>query len=364
MTTGGNLYQYIKDGIDQEYSAFLNTAYGNRLIRESIILVAEKMYLNNRTQKTADELSPLTVLDAQIPVRNNRFHTSPLRVASVTFIGTTVTLTTDQQHQLAVGDTITVSDVQGITVGGAYTIVSVPSPTQVTFIEPAVAGVYVPNTGNVTHGYMLPNMQHPLAIETTFLEDVPVNVFGIGTVVTAPDPYVSFAEKNTVRTSSVIRISGALGVTGLNGTFYTKQRNRNSYYLFLDANFTQPAVLSGTYQGGGAARVVAKEYATKLHSDRRIAPSSNAKVWRPKYGISDNTIELYPKQNICESVTVDYLKQPPFEVSVTDSTLDLELFYNFKFLMRVKDECIVQYMLRMRELPQAQAEMVNTNINQ
>lgn len=364
MTTGVDIYRYIKDGIDQEYSAFLNTAYGNRLIRECIILVSEKMYSTNRTQKTSDELSPLTVLDAQIPVRGNRFNTSPLRVSAATFIGTTVTLTLDRPHQLVTGESFTVSDVQGITIGGAYTVASTPSTTQLTFIEPAVSGVYVAGTGNVTHGFMLPLMQHPLAIETTFLENIPSYVFGIGTVGVSPDPYVSFAEKNTVRTGSVVRISGALGVVGLNGTFYCKQRNRNSYYLFLDADFTQQAILSGVYQGGGVARIVVKEFATKLHSDRRIAPSSDATAWRPKYGITDNAIELFPKDNLCESVSVDYMKQPPIEISVTDSTVDLELYYGYKFLMRVKDECVTQYMLRMRELPQAQAEMVNMNVNQ
>lgn len=363
MTTGADLYRYIQDGIDQEYSAFLNTAYGNRLIRESIILTAEKMYSTNRTQKTVDELSPLTVLDRSIPVRNNRFYTTPLNITSITFVGTTVTLSVGQAHGLSIGDTFTVSDVQGIVVGGAYTVITVPTTTSVTFVEPAVSGTYTPNTGNVTHGYMLPDMQHPLVIETTFVETLPSDLFGISSVGTAPVPYVSFTYKTTVRTGSVIRISGALGVTGLNGTFYCKQRNRNSYFLFLDANFTQAATLSGTYQGSGVARVVVKEYATRLHSDRRIAPSSDANPWRPKYGISDNTILLYPQEQTCESVKVDYLKQPPFEVSVTNTTLDLELYYNFKFLMRVKDECVIQFMFRMREDGQAQAEMVNSQMN-
>ena len=363
MTTGAQLFQYIRDGIDQEYSAFLNSAYGNRLIRECIILTAEKMYSSNRTQKTVDELSPLTVLDKSIPVRDNRFYTTPLRVSFVTFIGTTVTLTVDQPHGLAIGNTLTVSDVQGVTIGGSYTVVSVPTPTSITFIEPAVSGVYVPNTGDVTHGFMLPDIQHPLAIETTFLETLPSDLFGISNVGTAPVPFVSFAGKTTVRTGSVIRISGALGVVGLNGEFYCKQRNRNSYFLFTDANFTQTPTFSGTYQGSGVARVVVKEYATRLHSDRRIAPSSDANPWRPKYGISDNAILLYPQEQTCESVKVDYLKQPPFEVSVTNTTLDLELYYNFKFLMRVKDECVIQFMLRMREGEQAQAEMVNSQMN-
>lgn len=364
MITGANLYQYLKDGIDQEYSGFINTNYGNRLIRESIILVSEKIYLANRTQKTVDELSPLTVLDASITVKGNRFYTSPLRVTSATFIGTTVTVSTEQAHQLSVGDTFTVSDVQGLNINGTYTVASVPTASQVTFVEPAVAGTYVANTGNLTHLFMFPRMQHPLAIETTFFEDLPDMVFGIGTVGLTPVPYISFSEKNTVRTGSVIRISGALGVVGLNSTFHCKQRNRNSYFLFLDAKFTQPAVLSGVYQGSGVARQVAVEYATRLHSDRRIAPSSDAKVWRPKYGISENSIELFPKDATCESVKVDYLKQPPVEVNVQDTTLDLELYYNYKFLMRVVDEAVTQYMLRMRELPQAQAEVVNSTMNQ
>ena len=365
MTTGASLYEYIEDGIDSEWAGYLNPSSANMLIRESVIRVVEKIYSTNKTQKTSDELSPLTMMDATINIRGNRFYTNPLRVSGATFIATTVTLTTALPHQLLVGDTFTVADVQGLNINGSYVVVSVPSTTTVTFIEPAVAGVYVAGTGSVTTSVMFGDMLHPLAIETTFLETKPSDAYAVTNIGTGSSPfYVSFMEKTTIRTGSVIRLSGILGVVGANGDFYAKMRTRNSFYLFLNANLTQAAVLSGTYQGGGVARLVVKEYATKLHSDRRIAPSSDASAWRPKFGVTDNAINVYPTTDTCESVKVDYIRKPPVTIDVNDTDVDLELYYDFKLLMRFKDDAVTQFMLRMRELPQAQAEAVDSNMNQ
>ena len=364
MTTALNLYEYIQDSIDSEYSGYLDPARANFLIRESVIRVIEKIYSTNKTQKSTDELSPLTNLDAAINIRGNKFYTKPIRVSAATFVGTTVTLTVAAPHQLLVGENITIADVQGLNINGTYAVVSVPTTTTVTFIEPAIAGVYVNGTGNVTTGIMFPDMLHPLAIETTYLETLASEAYSITNVSTTSSPYhISIMEKSTIRTGSVIRLSGILGVVGANGDFYVKMRTRNTFYLFLDANFTQPAVLSGTYQGGGVARVVVKEWATRLHSDRRIAPSSDANAWRPKFGVTDNSISLYPTTDVCESVKVDYIRTPPITIDVNDNDIDLELYYEYKLLIRFKDEAVTLFMLRMRELQQASAEAVDANMN-
>ena len=363
MTTGAQLYERIQGSIDQEYSGYLDPDTANFMLRESIVRVSENIYSKNKTQKTSDELSPLTVLDRAITVRGNSFYTSAIRVANATFIGVTVTLTTDTPHQLTVGESFTLADVQGLNINGTYTVVSIPSTTQLTFIEAAVTGTYVQGTGGLTHAYMLADMQHPLAIQTTFPFVTPLSAYEISAVNTSATPFISFTYKNLVRTGSQVRVSGALGVTGLNGDFYVKMRNRRSFYLFTDKALTIPAVLSGVYQGSGVVRMIVKEYCTRLHSDRRIAPSSNGDVWTPKFGISENAILLYPSDATCESVRVDYLRQSPVQVDVLDVATDLELYFNFKFLMKVKDDVVVLWAMRMRELPQVQAEMTDANMN-
>lgn len=364
MLTGLGIYQYIQDGIDQDYSGYLDEARANDLIRESVIRVSEKIYSNNKTQKSADELSPLTMVDVTIAVRGNRFYTNPIRISAATFISTTVTVTTELPHQLVAGDSLTIAEVDGLNINNTYTVVSAPTVDSVTFIEAAIAGLYVAETGSLTSPFMLADMQHPLAVQTTFLETLNSDQYAVSGMGTVSSPFhVNFSEKNAVRTGSVVRISDVLGVTGASGDFYVKMRTRNTFYLFLDARLTQPAVLSGTYQGGGVARLVVKEYATRLYSDRKIAPSSDASPWRPKFATTDNAINVYPTEDSCEDVKVDYIRKPPVTIDTGNDIVDLELYYNFKFLMRIKDDAVMQFMFRMRELQQAQAEAVDSNTN-
>lgn len=362
MTTGADLYKFIKDGIDQSFSGFLGTLRANRLIKDSHIKVIERIYSNNKTQKQTDELSPLTLIDRQITVRGNSFRTEPLRILSFTVVGTTATIQTDSPHQLVIGDTITISEVTGFTpsLDGSYTVVTTPTADQLEVTVVAVVGTWTQGTGGITHDFMFPNMLHPLAIETTYRDN---DLMFLSTVNTGATPYISFTRYSTVRTGSRIVIENALGVVGLNATFYCKERNRTSYFLFTDALFQTPAVLTGTYQGNGRARMVVSEYATRLHSDRRIAPSSVGDSWAPKFAIDQNTIRLFPTDATCESVKVDYIQAPTLDIDVANTSVDLEQYYTFKHIMSIKDQCVTSYMIEMRELQQAQAEAAMQQAN-
>ena len=361
-TTGQDLFRFIKDGIDQQWTGFLNSARGNRLIRESEIRVVEKIYSQSRTQKQSDELSPLTLLDRTITVKENYFSTDPLPITAFTVVATTATLTTEDPHQLSIGETISILGTQGFTpdINGSYVVLTVPADNQITFTVVAVTGTWIAGTGHATHAYMFPNMLHPLAIETTFIEDA---VLALSTVDTSATPHIKFSRYTNVRTGTKIRIQNALGVTGLNGDFYCKERSRTTYFLYTDEAMLVPAVLTGIYQGSGKANIIVSEYATRLHSDRRIAPSSNGDEWTPKYGVDGNTIKLYPETSVCESVKVDYMQNPIVTIDVLNNAVDLEQYYTFKYIMKIKDECVMNYMIQMRELPQVQAEMANNQAN-
>jgi hypothetical protein len=363
MTTAADLFMFINNGIDQSYSDFLNIPRANRLLRESEIRVAESHYRKNRTQKQADEISPLTVLDSSIPVRNNRFRTTPLRVTALTVVGTTATITFEEPHQLLATEAFTLADTQGFTpsINGNYTVATVTSTTQLTFTVVPVTGTWTSGTGEVSHGFMFADMIHPLAIRTTF---VGTDNMAIQDVIVNANPYLKFTRPNYVRDGSLIRVTGTLGVTGLIGDFYCKFRNRTSYFLYTDEALTIPAVLSGTYQGSGVVNLIVTEQATILRPDARISASTQeTDEWTPKFGVSENGINLYPRNKVCDSVEVDYVKDPPIVMDVVNTTLDLELYYNFKYLMRVKDEAVNIFLLQMRELPTAQAEITTTQMN-
>ena len=278
MTTGAEFYNFIKNGIDQNYTGYLNSTRANRLIRASEIRIAEKLYSTNKTEKTSDELSPLTLMNQVITVRDNRFYTGPLRITAATFIGSIVSVTTDFEHQLQVGDSLTISDLQGLNINNTYTVLTVPTPNQVTFTQIGVVGVWVQGTGSISTPFMFANILHPLAIETTFTDNE-----------------------------------------------------------LLDIEFVSTA---------NVPKIIVSEYSTRMHSDRRIAPSSQADVWAPKYGISNNSIILFPTNSICDSVKVDYMRYPPITIDVLNTTVDLEQYYDFKYLMKIVDEAVVSFMLQ------------------
>jgi len=255
--------------------------------------------------------------------------------------------------------------VQGFTPninGTGYTVVSVINTTQLTFTVVPVTGTWTAGTGEVRTGYMYADMIHPLALRTTFVGGDQMEISDV--ILTGNVPYLKFTHPNFVREGSNIRVSGALGVVGLVGDFYCKFRNRTSYYLYTDSALSVPAVMSGTYQGSGIVRLIVTEQATLIKPDARISASTqDSDEWTPKFGVSENGINLYPRNRICENVEVDYVRQPPVVMTVTDNVVDLELYYNFKYLMRVKDEALTIFFEQMREDKSVQMQMVENQLN-
>lgn len=363
MLTGSDLYKYIQNGVDQEYSGFLDEIKGNRLIREAEIRVAEQKYQDPDNQKTADDTSPLLLLDQSLTVRTNRVRTNALPISGFVVVGTVATITLEEEHQLQVGDSFTLSNTQGFTpvLDGVYTVTAVTTTLIVECTVPAVVGTWTPNTGDIKHDYMFSDMFHPFAIKTTFVDSEQSMV---NTLSLTGNPYIGFTGKEKYRTGSLVRITGSLGTPGLDADHYLKQRNRKTFYLYQDKALLTPSVVTGSYLGAGLVREVISEWATKLVSDRRIAPSSQGTVYQPKFGINNNGLDMYPKDNVCESVSIDYMRRPYVEILTTDTTKNLEDYYEFKYLMRIKDTAVTMWEIRMRERQQAQLTVADGNLNQ
>jgi len=363
-TTGADIYRFLKDGIDQGYSGYLNTSKANRLLRETVAEVVEQNYRSPESQKQNDQLSSLIVLDEVIEVRGNRVYTVPLRVSALTVVGTTATITIYSNHQLLTGDTFSLKNLTGFTpaITGDYTVASVISTVSFTFTVAATTGTWNSETGQLTHAFMFENMMHPLTMQSTFVDPSRNEVSSVnpGTAM------VTFLWATAIRSGDKIRIENALGVTGLNADFYAEVRSRQGsvLYLYSDPNLLVPVTsLSGTYQGGGIAKIIVDEYMTKLFPDRRIAPSSDSDAWHPKYGTNDNGFNIYPNNQVCTSIKADYIKNPEVEIDTLDAKLDLELYYPYKFLMHIKDRAVTTWMIRMREEETAQISNAQDNTN-
>jgi len=349
MTTGEDLFKYLKNSIDQEYSGYLDTTKANRLFRETVIEVIEQKYRGIEDQKHDDELSNLILLDQEITVRGNRVRTVPLSISDLVFVGTTATITFNVPHQLVTGDSFTIANTQGFTpaMNGQFTVGAVISDLVFQFTIPVTTGAWVVNTGQVTHAFMYPDMMHPLTMKSTFVDSNRNSISSVN----ISSGQVRLSAASNIRTGSKVRITNGLGVTGLNADHYAKVQSRlgDKMYLFQDSALMIPSVLSGAYEGGAAVRLIVDEYMTKLFPDRRIAPSSQGDVWTPKYGTDDNGFNIYPLNEICTNLTADYIRNPTVTIDTTDNAIDLELYYPFKLLMHIKDRASTTWMLRMRE---------------
>lgn len=349
MTTGAELLQYLKNALDQPYSGYLDTTKANRLFKETVIEVIEKKYRGVEDQKHDDELSNLILLDQEITVRGNRVRTVPLSIADLVFAGTTATITFTVPHQLLSGDSFTIANTQGFTpaMNGTFTVGAVISDLVFQFTIPVTTGAWVVSTGQVTHAFMYPNMMHPLTMKSTFVDSDRNSISSLN----SSTRLLRLSSASNIRTGSKVRISGGLGVTGLNTDHYVKVQSRlgDKMYLYQDSALMIPSVLSGTYQGGGVMKLIVDEYMTKLFPDRRIAPSSQGDVWTPKYGTDDNGFNIYPLNETCTNVTADYIRNPVVTIDTADNAIDLELYYPFKLLMHIKDRAAVTWMIRMRE---------------
>lgn len=349
MTTGAQLFQYLKNALDQPYSGYLDTFKADRLFRETVVEVIEQLYRSPESQKQNDELSSLILLDQTISVRGNRVRTVPLSISDLVFAGTTATITFNTPHQLISGDTFTIASTQGFTpaMNGTFTVGAVVSDLVFQFAIPVTTGAWVANTGQVTHPFMYPDMMHPLTMKSTFVDSDRNSISSLN----SSTGLLRLSTASNVRTGDKVRISSGLGVTGLNTDHYVKVQSRlgDKMYLYQDSALMIPSVLSGTYQGGGVMKLIVDEYMTKLFPDRRIAPSSQGDVWTPKYGTDENGFNIYPFNETCTNVTADYIRNPVVTIDTKDTAIDLELYYPFKLLMHIKDRAATTWMIRMRE---------------
>lgn len=64
--TGAEFYTILQQKIDKAYSAYIDTTKADRLIRETIYRLVEKLYMGLVTQKEVDELSSMIVKEQSV----------------------------------------------------------------------------------------------------------------------------------------------------------------------------------------------------------------------------------------------------------------------------------------------------------
>ncbi len=337
--TGSEFSLIFDNKIDKSYSAFYNTTKKDRLFKEALLSCIEKKYRSMDTQKEYDEISTSIKTGIVYSLNNNVIPTAPIQIALASAIGTAVTITTFLEHNLAAGDSVTVSGISGgvVNINQTATVVSIVSSTVFTYTAAiAPSGVITPNTGYITYSKMISDYLHMLAIKTKFSFEL--DMVDIESINNASPIIVMLEGQNNLRTGEQIYVSGVSGNTNANGYRYIKKVNRYKVALYSDAKLTTPVSGNSNFFVGGSISRVFYNYATMQISDRKISVFNPPTVDYPSYEMGRNRIKILPLAETCSEITVDYISNNIKLIVSTDTAIDLEQYYPAKFLYYVADE--------------------------
>lgn len=345
-TTGADLKAYLNQKFDQAYSAYFDDTKLNRLIRESAYRSAEIKYRELLTQKQYDELRGFLKVNQVLTLSNSRLYTDPIQIVNVTG-SAPITVTTSRPHYLVTGQSVTLSEIQGTAPlpNGSFAITV--TGTRTFTANTSFGGAYVANTGLVTPANAITDYYHYLTSKAYILGTA-VNITavttGATTIVTAPG--------HNLRSGDSVGILNVGGVTGIN--------TQHDDITVLNATKFQIGTTSGTYTSGGTVQLVNYNYATLLRPDKKTFVYSSANANFPKYEIGESMIIYSPSTT---EVTIDYMAKLPFEINVTDDTVDLEIYYNPKFLYYICDQIVLNEGSQVRdgEIQQSASQAIVNN---
>lgn len=346
--TGFTAGKYWEQKVGQSYTGYLDSTKKNRLFKDALISLVEQKYLRENTTKVYDEITFVTKTNVIFGVNNNQLHIAPIQISNIVVGGTTGTFTTFLPHNLVTGQVITISDVLAtiFVPNGNYTVSVVDANRfQATVI--GSSGVYTANTGTFTYATMIPDYWHILAIKALFSQRI-YDITITGASNTSPIS-ITLASYNKLRTGDKITISGVLGNTNANGTFYIKKTNNFKVALYSDINLQNPVVGNGAYTSGGIISEVVYRYCTPYISSAKIGFLNIPNITMPSYEIADDYLKIYPQEQICSEVTIDYIKTPDKVIDVTDNVTDLTLYYPEKFIYAIINQAAILFAQEVRD---------------
>ena len=176
-----------------------------------------------------------------------------------------------------------------------------------------------PTLGIIDISTQLPNYMHVMYMVSKY--EFPVEVTGVsGTTLTAVNHTLRKGDsiKSGVTIYEVKKVKGDtfdLGVSGL---------TTGTYYKIFEKSVRQ------------------------IQSDRKGSSFHNPTTTTPMFEpINDGTttpkaIKILPSANLV-SVEIDYVRLPPLDIDVANTSTALEDYYSSKFIYRLMDECVLNF---------------------
>lgn len=338
--TGANLYSDLKIRVYQGGAgAFLNTSRANYVIWTAVKELIEKRYNSLIKQSSTDEINSLIKVDRLFT--HNGSGVVSLKPLDILTITSTITniyrIKFDRPHNLpSSGGRLYF---QGIVGGLPSTqlnnqgfLVSYVNDTEVNLSQTganpagysAGTGYALMDTLTSTRN-LISDYYHLLAVAIQGFAVTPIKIQSVDSTLSRVA-----LKSNNIRNRE--RISLFLPGTTLTQSGYAKMINRSTLELYTTPMLTTKITWTGTYTGNGEVYRYMERYAEPSPSDMKISPYE-ATDYFPLYQVADNQLSLSPVYNEM-LLKVDYISNAA-EISVTDTSRDLLLDFNWNFIGEV-----------------------------
>jgi hypothetical protein len=317
MLTTNDILKLFNQKIDKTYTGYFDNNKLNRWFYEALLEGVESKYLKLDQQKIYDELRWLVSTEQPYNAFNNKVFLQPMLITSISYTSTTITFTTEFDHNLLAAGNVTISNVgtqilvSGNSIDGVYTINSVTNNTFTVSVPAHPTGTYTQITGLVSSGVWVYDYWHQFTLKCIFEEPLE---YTIESIKTGTQTVINFVEPINLRPNEIIVISGITGtgdIIYLNDTFGVLKNT--DYSITLDVNTT-----GGVYTSGGTFIRLQEQYARYNFSDRKISEFGIPSVIHPKFEIADLYMKLYPENRVCRSIKLDYLRKPKYLIEFVD----------------------------------------------
>jgi hypothetical protein len=149
---------------------------------------------------------------------------------------------------------------------------------------------------------------------------------------------------HTLRKGSTIKLSGTTYIVSkVSGDTFQAKTTAGAF-----------ATTAGTYTWMYSLEM------RQMSSTRKAGSFHKANIVTPRYEFTNNgtsqfrTLKLNPAP---ATISIDYVRVPPLDITVTDTTIELLNYYSQKFLFRLMDECVLNFGAQTKDYQTKQSAM-------
>lgn len=365
MLTTSQIKSYFLNKIDKSYTGYFDDTRLNRIFKSALLNSVEQKYRTLDQEKVYEELRFLIKTEKEFVPNNNKIYLQPLSISAITLGVGTATIFTELPHNLIAGDEVNISGVTDITgsINGNFTVTSSANEYSFVITQAGLGGTYTSITGllqnnPLSNSNWIFDYMHLLTVRANFK---PIKNLIISSVISGGITKITFTTPHNIRPQELISITGTTGtgtIDDLNGTWNILRYD--DYSIWINVSTT------GLYTGGITIKEYYYEYCKYNYSDRKISVFGIPKVDEPSLDISDNLMKIYPLDEICEEITIDYIARPSVYIDFSDVTLtnfDWGTRYPEKFLYFVMDYAanLVYSFIRDTEGIQIESKTISEN---